>query len=423
MAGDGFYLGLQGGATQLEDQKFRIFDADFGPLILGPDFDDGVQISEIEYDTGYMAGLVFGYAMKNGLRLELDLAHRQNDADGQANFDGSDDDDDGDTSAQTAMANVWFDLFKGSSVHPYIGGGYGAVRVEVDDPSFQTAALNKDEDVVDGYQLGAGIGFDLSPQWTLSLDYRYLEADDATFKVFENSTSRLKADYEAQSAMATLRYYFTAEEPPPPPVEAPPPPPPEVVVATVPADADGDGVTDDLDQCPGTTPGVKVNAVGCPVPLCKSPEPGEVVTLEGCATGDVIVLRGVNFEFDKSRLTANAQQILDGVGDALMRSPSLKIELGGHTDSLGSDGYNLKLSEKRAVSVQKYLVGKGVEPGRMTARGYGETNPVADNGMDDGRELNRRVELKVTEGTARVDSLAPAKAVEAAPPEDVPAVP
>ena len=101
----------------------------------------------------------------------------------------------------------------------------------------------------------------------------------------------------------------------------------------------------------------------------------------------------------------------------------LKIELGGHTDSLGSDGYNLKLSEKRAVSVQKYLVGKGVEPGRMTARGYGETNPVADNGMDDGRELNRRVELKVTEGTARVDSLAPAKAVEAAPPEDVPAVP
>ena len=214
-----------------------------------------------------------------------------------------------------------------------------------------------------------------------------------------------------------------AQPQPPAPAE---PPPVEVVPAAAPADSDGDGVTDDLDQCPGTPAGEPVNEVGCPLPKkeCKTPEPGQPVTLEGCAAGDKIVLRGVNFEYDKSRLTSNAKTILDDVTDALNAASTVTVELGGHTDARGSDEYNQKLSERRASSVRQYLIGKGVDAGRMTAVGYGESQPVADNETDEGRELNRRVELKITGGTTETSApaaeAAPA-AEEAAPAADAPA--
>ena len=144
---------------------------------------------------------------------------------------------------------------------------------------------------------------------------------------------------------------------------------------------------------------------------CKTPAPGELISLKGCGTGDVIVLKGVNFEFDKSRLTANAKTILDSVASELVAYPEIKIELGGHTDAKGSDEYNQRLSEQRAAAVVKYLKSKGIEADRMTSAGYGESQPVADNETEEGRELNRRVELKVTEGVAA----AAAPAVEPAP--------
>ena len=207
-------------------------------------------------------------------------------------------------------------------------------------------------------------------------------------------------------------------------VPPPPPEPPPVVVVPV-SDSDGDGVPDDLDQCPGTPAGEPVNEVGCPLPKkeCKTPEPGQPVTLEGCAAGDKIVLRGVNFEFDKSRLTSNAKTILEGVGDALNKAPAVTVEIGGHTDSKGTDEYNQKLSEQRAQSVVQYLVGsKNVDASRMTSVGFGESQPVADNETDEGRELNRRVELKITGGTVDVAPAAPATpAADAAPAAEAPA--
>lgn len=204
---------------------------------------------------------------------------------------------------------------------------------------------------------------------------------------------------------------------PPPPPEAPEPPV-EVVPVTAPVDSDGDGVTDDLDQCPGTPAGEAVNEVGCPLPKkeCKTPEPGQPVTLEGCAAGDKIVLRGVNFDFNKANLTSNARTILDGVSSALTAAPGVNVEVGGHTDAKGSDEYNQKLSEKRAASVEQYLIGSGIDSSRMTSQGYGESQPVADNETDEGRELNRRVELKVTSGAAEVAPVA--SAAEPAPVAD-----
>ncbi len=173
----------------------------------------------------------------------------------------------------------------------------------------------------------------------------------------------------------------------------------EVVPLIAPADGDedGDGVADSLDRCPGTPAGTAVDADGCPLPkpACQKPEPGQAITLEGCSAGDTIVLQGVTFDFNQARLTPNAKVILDGVADALIAKADIKVEVGGHTDAKGTDDYNVKLSQRRAESVVQYLVGRGVDTARMSSQGYGETMPVADNETDEGRELNRRVELKI----------------------------
>ncbi|AXQ27579.1 hypothetical protein D0B54_02310 [Solimonas sp. K1W22B-7] len=143
-------------------------------------------------------------------------------------------------------------------------------------------------------------------------------------------------------------------------------------------------------------------------PPCELPAAGQPMTLEGCKAGDVIVLRGVNFEFDKSKLTVNAKTLLDMVADALLRRTDIKVEIDGHTDAKGSDAYNQKLSERRAASVKDYLAGRGVDPVRMGTVGFGESKPMTTNETDEGREINRRVELKVVEiGGAAVVTYAP----------------
>lgn len=143
-----------------------------------------------------------------------------------------------------------------------------------------------------------------------------------------------------------------------------------------------------------------------PPPSCDSPATAGAGAMAGCGPGDQFVLRGVNFEFDQARLTTNAKALLDPVATELVARPAIDIEIQGHTDSKGTDAYNQKLSERRAQSVVQYLEDKGVAGSRMEAVGYGESRPVADNATDEGRELNRRVELKVVEDNSLAAPLA-----------------
>jgi OOP family OmpA-OmpF porin len=152
-----------------------------------------------------------------------------------------------------------------------------------------------------------------------------------------------------------------------------------------PLDADGDGVPDGIDKCPDTPKGVKVDATGCPLPEKAPP----LFTPEK----KTLVLEGVNFEYDKAALTPGSLAILDKVVPSLHDWPEVRVEIGGHTDSRGSDAYNQKLSESRAASVRDYLVSKGIDASRMTTKGYGESKPIVPNTSDDGRAKNRRVEL------------------------------
>lgn len=104
---------------------------------------------------------------------------------------------------------------------------------------------------------------------------------------------------------------------------------------------------------------------------------------------------GILFGFDSADLMASAQEELKSMATVLNNYPDTKIQVDGHTDSMGSDRYNQRLSERRAKSVADYLLALGVTGDRITERGFGETVPVADNETEDGRRLNRRVEIGI----------------------------
>ncbi len=146
-------------------------------------------------------------------------------------------------------------------------------------------------------------------------------------------------------------YWLCGEEPPPPPpprVAAPPPPPPP-------------------------------------------PPPAEPKR---------IVLRGINFDFDKYNIKSEFAPVLDEAAQILKDNPNMRVTVEGHTDSIGSDAYNQRLSERRANAVKAYLTSRGIDASRLDAVGKGESEPIADNtknGRDnpEGRAMNRRAELKV----------------------------
>lgn len=155
------------------------------------------------------------------------------------------------------------------------------------------------------------------------------------------------------------------DEPPAPP---PPPPPPPVEKC---ADADTDGVCDADDKCPNTPAGTKVDSVGCPLEQ----------TLK------------LLFDFDSAELRPESITELERVVSFMGDVPFAAALVEGHTDSVGADGYNLRLSERRAKAVFDYLTSRGVDPSRLSSVGKGETAPIADNANEEGRQLNRRVML------------------------------
>lgn len=155
------------------------------------------------------------------------------------------------------------------------------------------------------------------------------------------------------------------------------------VVREVPApipvdiDRDKDGVPDDRDQCPDTVAGARVDAHGC------------------VREEQVVVLPNIEFEFARAVLTANGRGELDQVLRFLKDQPEIRLEVWGHTDDVGGDAYNLRLSQARAAAVAEFLTGSGIDAARIASAGFGETRPMADNQTEEGRARNRRVELHI----------------------------
>lgn len=167
-----------------------------------------------------------------------------------------------------------------------------------------------------------------------------------------------------------------------------------------PKDSDGDGVTDDKDQCPNTPKGEAVDSKGCPpaktravtpppAPTCPKAPAGAKSDKDGC-----LVLDSVHFRTGKHDLSPEARKILDMAAGYMKADPSIKLQLSGHTDSKGSAALNGPLSARRAEAVANYLATKGVDKGRVSAAHYSFDHPVADNTSETGRALNRRTDLK-----------------------------
>jgi len=170
-------------------------------------------------------------------------------------------------------------------------------------------------------------------------------------------------------------------------------------------DADGDGVADSRDRCPGTPAGAKVDQNGCELDgdgdgvvdskdKCLATPSGTPVDNTGCALASAYELAGVNFEFDSARLTADSIAKLDDALEILKRHTDLKVEVAGHSDNMGGVEYNQGLSQRRAQAVADYLIENGADAANITVKGYGKSQPVADNTTDEGRAANRRVEFR-----------------------------
>ena len=188
-AGDGGYVGIEGGFNWESPQDIR---------------HDTNVIDRVHFDKGWEAGVVGGYSFASGWRPELEFDHRRNALD--HDFFGK---SGGIDNADSAMANLWYD-FKAPSglfsvVHPYVGGGAGGVRSYYHTPHLDGMIVPSEYATEFGYQAGAGVGFDLNPHWTMSLDYRHLWTNRG---YFPSAIGRIDQRYLAQTAMLGVRYSF-----------------------------------------------------------------------------------------------------------------------------------------------------------------------------------------------------------------------
>jgi outer membrane protein OmpA-like peptidoglycan-associated protein len=201
-----------------------------------------------------------------------------------------------------------------------------------------------------GVSAGGGLDISLTDHIDLSFFGRWNRAFQSprpTFLVYQQADQQGPADAQWASGGIGVKYNFKGPE-------APPPPPPP------------------------------------PAPVAKAPPPAP--------EKKKIVLRGVNFDFDKANIRPDAQPILDEAISTLKEYKQITLSVDGYTDSVGTEAYNETLSQRRAKAVADYLAKGGIDRTRMTEKGFGESNPVASNDTAEGRAQNRRVELKILQG-------------------------
>ena len=251
---------------------------------------------------------------------------------------------------------------------PYFGIGAGGIR---------TGIKNQDNVSTDPFaDVGVGFmkffeiaGHELG--FRTDLRYRHIFFDDDAFG----------AANQDEVGEAVLNVGFVLPLGPKPYVETSKPAPADC------ADSDGDGVCDSADLCPETPKGRAVDAKGCPIEKSVDGNPNQK-------------FEDVHFAFDRSDLSDYAKSLLDNaagvINELSKKYPKLQVNVSGHTDWVGTDGYNQGLSERRAVVVKQYLQRKGVDGARINTQAYGESRPKATNENAEGRALNRRAEVRTS---------------------------
>lgn len=328
-----------GGATVAQAQSWYI-----APRV-GAVFSD----TDRQTDTSLYSGIGAGVWVNPNLAIDFEYGINNADFENSSFRAGHEFE-----SVTLGVSGRWFFGEQGAKWRPYVMAGVGAQRHQAYSGFYQHNGWDPMATA------GGGIQFNISEKVAIrgELAARY-DHDNNTFRGQYVGAPDVNHFVDAIATVG-LVYNFGAEAPPPPPPVEPAPPPP-------------------------------------PAPAVE-PEPTKVV----------IDLRGVNFKFDRPKPgehninptlqvpTADSIAILDQAVEVLQRNPDVKVELDGHTDSVGSDAYNQKLSERRAQIVNDYLVAHGVNASQITGVvGFGESKPIDTNATKEGRARNRRTELQV----------------------------
>jgi OOP family OmpA-OmpF porin len=349
-------LSLGAGAVSAQDYDSRWYIA---PAV-GMSHNDNERY--VDSDDTEFGSLGFGRFVAENTSLDLSLDYTSRNLGSQYHYEG-----DLDNFALTASLRHYFTDW---SWRPFLKVGLGLSEARVTD---QALGYGTNRNVNPVFDAGLGFGHDLNDAVALrtELTYRY-DMDDQSIPGVDHFGDWL-ATFGATIKLGEAAAPAAAGNTDPGTEEAKPVEQPVADCSTL--DDDKDGVNNCDDKCPTSAA-------------------GEAVGADGCAQAIVIDLRGVNFAFDKSELTAESTAILDQAVDVLNRYPALKVEVAGHTDSVGTDAYNQGLSERRAKTVYDYLTGKGIAADRLSGpNGYGEAKPIDTNDTSEGRARNRRTEL------------------------------
>jgi OOP family OmpA-OmpF porin len=288
---------------------------------------------KVDLDNGAVFGLGLGYNFTRNFGLEL-MGHYAPSIDEDFDAPGY---VSSDHNILLGRLNALWHFDLNSNFVPYITAGIGAARIDGDHDSY------------DSFTYNAGLGFKYFFDETVALR---VEASQVFYSDRVEVSDDRHVRVHSPIVTAGLTFQFGG--------------------GPVCIDPDGDGVCDPYDKCPGTPAGYKVDADGCPITV--------TITLD------------VKFDFNKAVVKPAYRSEVERAASFLNSHPGSTAVVEGHTDSVGSDTYNQRLSERRAYAVRDYMVSQfGISSGRVTAIGYGEARPIATNDTAEGRAQNRRV--------------------------------
>lgn len=303
-------------------------------------------------------------------------------------------------SGEFTVANVNWRVFN-AKVKPYAAAGIGAVRLNTVSNNSNESQTKMFVPVDAGFKFAIAKGINLDLGYQLNWTNEYF--DGKTEQSFEYDLfsylhtglefalgSKVKPFLANSNPVATLVHDYTkkydelkAER--------------DMLVASNKAaidkvnelekglqDDDKDGVPNRFDKCPNTPAGVKVDGSGCPLPEIKLNNSENKIVVEA--------VKNLEFDFAKSTIRSTSNPYLDHLAD-LLKEKNYNLKLDGHTDNVGSQESNVKLSKDRADAVKSYLVSKGVNAARIETTGYGFKRPLVSNETEQGRQQNRRVEF------------------------------
>lgn len=323
-------------AAEAADKGFYVGGAG-GYNFLPEDSELGSVDADLDGDWAGLGAL--GYAFANGLRLEGEFGYRENDVDSISGTSGGS----GTYRTSTFMTNLLYDFHRDSwPVTPYVGVGLGAARVALGAVTPVASSTINDSDVGFAIQGIVGASYDLNRYLALTADYRHIRVPDLSFTTAGGTS--VDSDYATNQIMIGLRFRFA-------PAEAKPEPKPEPVAQPEPPK---------------------------PMPAPPPPQPEEFL---------------VFFDFDSSKLTQEALNIVRSAADAAKKGNYTRIVLTGHADRAGPVDYNFGLSRRRADAVKAELVRLGVSASEISTEAKGETEPLVPTADGVPEAQNRRVEI------------------------------